>query len=148
MSGWLRVAVLWTLAAGVACSRPTPLQQMLDGLEDAVEDRSAEAVAEYLAADLQAQNGMSRPMALAELKRYFFAYQSLDVSFSEVQPEGEPPSKVSVRVDMSGKAKQIGGLAGMLPELAAYRFDLDLASKDGRLLVSGARWERVDRVGQ
>jgi len=94
------------------------------------------------------QNGMSRAAIQDELRRYFFAYESLDVSFSDVAAEGEPPRKVSVRVDMSGKAKQIGGLSGMLPDVAAYRFDLDLAPVDGKLLVSGAAWERVDRVGQ
>jgi hypothetical protein len=83
-----------------------------------------------------------------ELQRYFFGYESLDVTFSDVAPDGEPPQKVSVRVDMSGKPKQIGGLAGLLPDMAAYRFDLDLAEKDGTLRVAGAAWERVDRVGQ
>lgn len=142
----LVLSLLGLLAAG--CSPKTPLEKLLADLETGIEDRDAAAVAARLVPEFQAENGMRPPMVAEELKRYFFAYESLDVLFSEVAPEGEPPRKISVRVDVSGKPKQIGGLAGMVPDLAAYRFDLDLASREGRLLVSGARWERVDRVAQ
>ena len=143
----MKAAVLVALAAAtLACSPKSPLDRLLAGLESAVEDRDAAAVVSHLAPEFKAANGMAAGQVAQELRQYFFAYESLDVMFSEITPEGEPPARVAVRVDMSGKAKQVGPLAGVAPDLAAYRFDLDLVSRDGRLLVSSAKWERVDRT--
>lgn len=142
-----RAAVVLSALTIAGCSSKSPLDRLLADLESRIEDRDAAAVVELLAPEFQAQNGMKPAMVVEELKRYFFAYESLDVQLSEVAPEGDPPRRVSVRVDMSGKPKQIGGLAGMVPDLAAYRFDLDLVPKDDALRISGARWERVDRTG-
>jgi hypothetical protein len=143
-----RIVLSALLAASLACSSRSPVERLLAGLETEIEERDAAGVAEYLAPEFKAENGMTPPTVAFELKRYFLAYGSLDVSFSEAVPEGDPPRKLSVRVDMSGKPRQIGGLAGMLPDLAAYSFELDLVSRDGKLLVAGATWKRVDRVGQ
>jgi hypothetical protein len=145
---WTRIVLVSMLATAAACSRTTPLDRLLAGLENTIEDRDAVGVAAHLAPEFKAENGMAPAAAVAELKRYFLAYESLDVAFSEATPEGEPPQKLSVRVDMSGKLRPIGGLAGMLPDVAAYRFDLDLVARDGKLLIAAARWQRVDRVGQ
>jgi hypothetical protein len=143
-----RLIVVLLLAATAACSRQTALERLLAGLEDGIEARDTDGVAAHLAPEFKAENGMTAATVVFELKRYFLAYESLDVAFSEAAPEGDPPQKVSVRADMSGKLRQIGGLAGMLPDVAAYRFDLDLVTRDGKLLITGARWQRVDRVGQ
>lgn len=131
-----------------SCSRKSPLDRLLARLESSIEDRDTAAVVAHLAPEFQAQNGMRPANVAEELRGYFFAYESLDVLISEVVPQGDPPAKVSVRVDMSGKPRQVGPLAGLAPSLAAYRFDLDLVSKQDGLLVAGARWERVDKVGQ
>jgi len=141
------LAALLLVAAAGACARRAPLDVLLAGLEGAIEARDADAVARHLAPEMTTANGMSGKMAISELKRYFLAYKSLDVSLSEIAPEGDPLRKVTVRVDVSGQARQFGGVAGMLPDVAAYRFELDLVAKDGKLLVSGASWQRLDRAG-
>ena len=138
----LALLAVWSASS---CAAKSPLDRLLHDLEARVEDRNAEAVVELLAPDFKAENGMSRAEVQGELKRYFFAYESLDVSLSEIAPSGAPPTHVSLRVDMEGKVRQVGGLGDLMPGLSAWSFDFDLVTKDGRLLVSAARWTRIDR---
>jgi hypothetical protein len=128
---------------GAACARRPPLEQLFVDLEREIEKRDAAAVLDHLAPEFRTESGTTRAQVADDLKRYFFAYESLDVAFSELTPHA--PLAISVRVDMSGRPKQIGGLAGLFPEVAAYRFDLDLVERDGKLLVAGGRWEPIDR---
>ena len=143
-----RLVVLAAVLALAACARKPPLERLLTDLEAKIEARDAAGAAAHLAPEFVAENGMGHAAAADELKRYFFAYESLDVVFSVISSEGDPPRTASLRVDMSGRAKKIGGLAGLFPEIAAYRFDLDLVFRDGRLLVAGGRWEPVDRTAR
>jgi hypothetical protein len=133
------------LAVVVGCRKETdPIRLLLNELEEAAEARDAEAVLKRLAPDFRGQNGLSRSDAGAELRRYFFGYEKIDVTFSDVlvEPDGNT-ARVRLRVDFSGKPKDIGGLEGLLPALSAYRFALDLKRGDD-WLVGGATWERLD----
>jgi hypothetical protein len=43
-------------------------------------------------------------------------------------------------VDFTGKPKEIGGLAGLLPSAAVYEFELELAGEGKSLEVVRASW--------
>jgi len=134
------------LAVGVVtCAKKPPLEQLLADLEAAVEARDVGAVTSLLAPNFQAQDGVTAVRVPEELRRYFFAYESIDATVSEVMPTGTPPTSVSLRADLAGKPKSIGALGALLPALSAFRFELDLAPRDGRLVITSARWERLDR---
>jgi hypothetical protein len=141
------VALGLTLLALVAgCRKETdPIRLLLNDLEEAAEVRDAEAVLKRLAPDFRGQNGLSRADAGAELRRYFFGYEKIDVTFSEIviEPAGST-ARVRLRVDFSGKPKNVGGLEGLLPALSAYRFGLELKRSGDVWLVTGATWERLD----
>ena len=130
----------------VSCRKETdPIRLLLNDLEEAAEARDAEAVLKRVAPDFQGQNGLSRADAGAELRRYFFGYEKIDVTLSDVvvEPAGNL-AHVRLRIDFSGKPKNVGGLEGLLPALSAYRFGLDLKSDGNAWLIAAATWERID----
>jgi hypothetical protein len=140
------VLTLGALALALACRKETdPIRLLLDDLTEAAEDRDAEAVLERLAPDFQGQNGLRRVDAGAELKRYFFAYEKIDVTLADVavEPAGDV-TRVRLRAELSGKPKDIGGLQGLLPALSAYRFELDVKPGGKAWVVTRASWERLD----
>lgn len=132
--------------ATLACSRERdPVKALLGEIEEAAEARDAEAVLKRLATEFQGQGGLRRVDAGAELRRYFFAYEKIDVTLSDVVAEKEGENtRLRLRADFSGKPKNIGGLEGWLPALSAYRFELTLVGSGSRLLVARASWDRLD----
>ena len=139
----LAAVSLLVAALAAACSRPSadPVQALLGELEAAAEARDAERFAERLAPTFRGAHDLGRPDALALLRRYFAAYESvaIDVYGVEVEREGTT-ARVQCVVDFSGRARQAFGLAGLLPPSAVYRFDLDVADEDGAWRVRGAKW--------
>jgi hypothetical protein len=115
------------------------VQALLDDMAGAAEARDASGVVDRLAGDFQGTGGMRRAEAAAMLKRYFAGYESVGVKVYDVQAEGR--ERLRLRVDFTGRPKQMGGLAGLLPSSATYRFDLELASEGERLVVSRGSWE-------
>jgi len=141
-----RCFLLALLAIVAGCRKETdPIRLLLNELEEAAEARDAEAVLKRLAPDFHGQNGLARADAGAELRRYFFGYEKIDLTFSDVvvEPAGNT-ARVRLRIDFSGKPKDVGGLQGLLPAISAYRFALDLKSSGEVWLVGGATWERLD----
>jgi hypothetical protein len=140
---WLPLASfapLALVATLLGCGSPKdPVQALLDDVVEAAEARDAGRVVERLAEGFQGSGGMGRAEARATLQRYFAAYESVVVTVYDVQAEGR--QRVRFRVDFSGRPKQIGGLAGLLPSAAAYAFDLELASEGGRLAIARGSWE-------
>lgn len=122
-----------------------PVRQALDRLVAAAKDRDAGGFVESLALDFQAADGSGRADAEATVRRYFAAYESLDVRISDVSVErAADAARVRFRADLSGKPRNIGGLDGLLPATSAYRFDLRLSpGEGGRWLVSWASWENA-----
>jgi len=89
----------------------------------------------------------SRPPAdpaaalLAQLRRYFAAYDSVAIEVYGVETEREGTSaRVRCVVEFSGKARQAFGLEGLLPPSAVYRFDVDAVDEGGVWRVRGATW--------
>ena len=139
----LAAACLLVTALVPACSRPPadPVAELLAELEAAAEARDAGRFVERLAPAFRGAHGLGRPEALAELKRYFAAYESVAIDIYGVEAEREGGSaRVQCVVEFSGRARQAFGLEGLLPPSAAYRFDMDVAGEDGTWRVQGATW--------
>ena len=139
------VAVLALLAASAwGCGeKKDPVRQSLDRLVSAAKARNAGEFVASLAPDFQAADGTGRADAEAMLRRYFAAYERLDVRISDVTIErAAGAARVRFRADLSGKARSVGGLDGMLPSTSVYKFDLRLTpGEGGRWLVAWASWE-------
>ena len=139
----LAAASLLVIALVSACSRTPadPVAALLVELEAAAEARDAARFVERLAPAFRGAHGLGRPEVLAQLKRYFAAYESVAIDVYGVETERDGASaRVQCVVDFSGKARQAFGLEGLLPPSAVYRFDLDLAEADGEWRVRGATW--------
>src|SRR5512143_2839244 len=139
----LAATTLLVLALAPACSRPRadPVEALLAELEAAAEERDADRFGQRLSAAFRSADGLDRPEAIAQLRRYFAAYESvaLDVYGVEAGRDGAR-ARVRCVVDFSGEARQALGPGGLLPPSAAYRFELDAADEDGVWRVRAASW--------
>jgi hypothetical protein len=144
-----RVAFLLAAALLSGCSRAPkdPVAALLAELEAAAEARDAERFARRLAPAFHGAHDLGRPEALAQLKRYLAAYESvaIDVQGVETGRDG-PAAHVRCVVEFSGQARKAFGLEGLMPPSAVYRFELDVADEGGLWLVRGATWEPVEPV--
>jgi hypothetical protein len=146
---WPAGVLLGIVAIG-SCSRAPsdPVAVLLAELESAAEARDAERFGERLAPAFQGAHGLSRAEAIAQLKRYFAAYESvaIDVYGVEVDRSGTA-ARVRCVVEFSGRARRAFGLDGLLPPETAYRFELDVADEVGTWRVRGATWEAAEAPG-
>ncbi len=139
----LVATTLLVLALTPACSRPPadPAAALLAELEAAAEERDAERFGERLSPGFRGADGLGRPEALAQLRRYFAAYDSVAIEVYGVETEREGTSaRVRCVVEFSGKARQTFGLEGLLPPSAVYRFDMDAVDEGGVWRVREATW--------
>jgi hypothetical protein len=134
-------------ALASSCSRAPadPIAGLLAELEAAAEARDAERFAARLSPGFRGMHSIGRPEALAQLKRYFAAYESvaIDVHGVEIERDGTAASVACV-VEFSGQAQSAFGLEGLLPPSAAYRFRLEVADAAGEPRVEGALWEPAE----
>ncbi len=143
-------ALRWLCLAGLilvtGCgSGSDPVRGTIDEMVRAAEKRDTASVMDRLAQDFQAADGSGRADAEATLRRYFAAYERLDVRISDVTIErAAGAARARFRAELSGKPRQIAGLDGWLPRSASYRFDLRLSpDSGGRWLVTSAGWEEA-----
>jgi hypothetical protein len=137
---------LVAILVGAACGeKGDPARRTIDEIVAAAEKRDAAAIVERLAPDFQAADGSGRADAEMTLRRYLAAYERLGVRISDFQIErAAGAARARFRADLTGTARKIGGLEGILPQSSTYRFDLRLApaSDGGRWLVTWAGWEQ------
>ena len=128
-----------------ACgARKDPVLALLDDLEAAAEDKDAEAIRDHLAEDFGGQGGIGRAEAYAQMRRYFAAYETIGLDVYDVSVRrGEGGADVTFRVELSGRARSIGGLDGLLPPGALYRFDLHVVERPGGWKIQRAGWEET-----
>lgn len=133
------------LVAGAGCGKKKdPVLALVDALEAAAEDRSADRFRDLLTEDFHGQGGISRAEATAELRRYFAAYEKVSIEVYDLSVQrGDGSADVSFRVEFTGEALKIGGLGGLLPPGASYRFDLHVVERAGAWKVQRAAWESV-----
>jgi hypothetical protein len=136
-------AALLVLALTPGCSRKPadPVAALLAELEAAAEERDAARLGERLSPDFRSADGLGRPEAIAQLRRYFAAYESVGIEVYGVETEREGASaRARCVVEFSGRARQAFGLGGLVPPSAVYRFELDAAEEGGEWRVRGATW--------
>ena len=139
------VALLLALAMGCSRAPADPIEALLAELEAAAEARDAERFGERLAPAFQGGSGLGRPEALAQLKRYFAAYESVGIEVYGVESDRDGrAARVRCVVEFSGEARKAFGLEGLLPPSAVYRFDLDVAQEGGSWKVRAATWEQAE----
>ena len=139
-----------TFVALTACgAKKDPVQALMDDLEAAVEERNADAIRERLAEDFRGQGGVNRAEAVSMIRRYLAGYEKVDVEVYDLQVQrGDGSADATFRVEFSGHARSIGGLDGLLPPGAAYRFDLHVVEQAGAWKVQRAGWEALATPGE
>jgi len=145
---WQALVLLLVLPAA-ACERQSsdPVVRALDAVEAAAEERDAQAVLKMLAPDFKGPGNLNRTAVASQLRRYFLAYEGLDVERADLEVEhGDAAARARFRVVFSGRPRQIGSLADVLPSSAVYRFDVGLRpdSEQDVWLISDATWEHLE----
>jgi hypothetical protein len=143
----VRILLALGLALAAGCSRAPadPVEALLAELEAAAEARDAERFVERLAPAFQGGPRLDRLETLAQLERYFAAYESVAIEVYGVESERKGgAARVRCVVEFSGAARRAFGLEGLLPPSAVYRFDLDVAEAQGTWHVRGATWEPAE----
>jgi hypothetical protein len=131
----------WAGCAAACAASRDPVHALLEDMRSAAEARDAGRLASHLSPQFQGSGAMSRDEARATLQRYFAAYESIEVGLDDIQAEGE--NSVRFLVAFSGRPRKLGGLAGLIPTAAHYRFELTLAREADALAVAAGTWEPV-----
>jgi len=114
----------------------------LDSVVDAADARDAGDVMEHLSAEYNDEGG-GRAQVEQNLRRYFFAYQNVNVTLRNVDIQRSGHSATATFIaDFQGNPKQIGGFDQLLPSAAQYRFTVWLADEGGTWRIVSAHWER------
>ncbi len=150
--GPVRLAFGLVLAAALAasaCGRPKdPVAALLGDLEAAAEDRSAEGIRDRLTEDFRGADGVDRAGAYAEMRRYFAGYESVRIDVYDVKAvRDDAGADVHLRVDFTGSARRIGGLAAVLPPSASYVFELRAVPSGDAWKVQRAAWTAAEVPG-
>jgi hypothetical protein len=104
---------------------------------------------ENVASDFQAPDGPGRAEVESTVRRLFAAYEVLDVELSEVTIERSEnaagPALARFTAKMTGKPRNVAGLAGFLPSASTWRFEARLApdANGRRWKIAWARWVQV-----
>lgn len=138
------VAAAALLAAAACGPRVDPSTAAVRSLVRAANRRDAGAITALLAPDFRGPDGMNRGDLDAELRRLFAAYASVDATVSDLSIERFPEfDLVRFLAAFRGSAREIGGLAGMLPSRGRYRMELRLARDGEKRTVTQAVWDEV-----
>jgi hypothetical protein len=131
----------------LSCRRSDdPVRESLDAMTAAARSRDASAFFERVAADFQGGEGMSRAEAQATLRRYFAAYEILDVTLSDVTIErSEGAALARFTAHLSGQPRKLGGLDALLPSASTYRFEVRFVPENGRWKAAWATWSPAER---
>src|SRR5262249_27332240 len=119
-----------------------PVRECLDAMVRAAHERDAAALFKRVGQGFQSGEGSSRADALALVRRYFAAYEILDVSLQNLNVErSENAARARFTAVLSGQPRRIGGLDGLVPRSSSYEFDVRLAPEDGKWRVQWAQWK-------
>jgi len=138
-------ATLVLLAA--ACGKSSdPVRDCLDGVARAAHNRDSGALFDRVTADFQSGEGSSRADAESLVRRYFAAYEILDVTISGLSIErSENAARARFRVQLAGQPRKLGGLDGLFPRSSVYDFDLRLVPDGSEWKVAWASWQPAER---
>jgi hypothetical protein len=141
----MRRAFVFALFLLFACRESDPIAAKVDAIADAAEDRDVSDVMSHLSANFDGNRGEIE----GYLKRYFFAYQSFDVSVLDLRSQvSGDEAWATFRVNMIGVPKTLGGIDQYMPRSASYRFEVSLRDEGGEWKVVSARWEDLAAPGR
>lgn len=144
----LPLVLLLGQAASACRSAPSdPVQALLERAVAAAEERDVEALGTCLDPAFRGGERLDRGASLDEARRWFFTYQSLDLELADLAIErpAEGQARASFRVVMSGRPKEIGGLADVVPRSAVYAFEVEMATgADGQWRFTKADWRDAE----
>jgi hypothetical protein len=127
----------------LACAARDPVTRTVHEVAEAAEDRDAAAVVAFLDASYKDANG-GRAEAEQSLRRYFFAYRSVDVAVRDLETRRTGSTAAArFRVDFSGVPKTVGGIDQFLPRSASYLFDVFLVEQNGEWKFTSAHWQQI-----
>lgn len=137
----MRRAIVLAFLLLFACRESEdPVVRTIDAIAEAAEDRDVEDVMQYVSTAYEGNRGEIE----ASLRRYFFAYQSFDLSISNLENHRSGDEAwTTFRVKMIGVPKTVGGIDQYLPRAADYRFEVSLREEGGAWRVVSARWEEL-----
>jgi hypothetical protein len=141
---WLAAGLAGLVWAACAGRSADPARALVEDMAAAVEARDADRVLALLASDFQGQGRLSKPDVAASLRRYFAAYESIDLEVFDVA--GEPAEgriDIRTRVGFSGQGQKAFGLDALLPPSAVYAFEVEARDEGGTWRVARARWEAL-----
>jgi len=139
-------ALVFALALGGCRGQPDPVLALVDSLRAAAEDRDAQAIADRFSDDFKGNGSVDKAEAVATLRRYFAAYESVRLAVYDVSVSRRTDTEADVgfRAEFNGAARRIGGLDGFLPPSAVERFDLRLARRGPDWKVVAADWRPIE----
>ncbi len=131
------------LLPALACRHGSdPIRATLDRVVKAAQARDSRAVVENLTGDYRDAEGQTSADVAATLRRYFAAYEIIDVRLSDVEIDRAPEAaRVTFRAGFSGQPRKLGGLDRFLPSASTYRFELRLVPEGNRWKVAWASWQ-------
>jgi hypothetical protein len=134
------------LLANAGCRRAgDPVRESVDAMAAAARARDAGRLFARVTPDFQGSDGTGRAEAEALVRRYFAAYEILDVSLSNVAIErSESAALARFTANLSGQPRKLGGLEGLLPSSSSYRFEVRFVPEAGRWKAAWASWSRAD----
>jgi hypothetical protein len=139
----VRKAAICLLLLFVSCREKDPIAHLIGEVTDAAEKRDASAVIEHLSSTYSDANGGRRDVELA-LKRYFFAYKSIDITVQQLETSHSASAgQASFRVLFLSAPKSIGGMDQFLPRSASYLFDVWLVKEKGDWKIATAQWREA-----
>jgi hypothetical protein len=139
----VRKTAIFLLLLFLSCREKDPIASTIGQIADAAEERDASAVLEHLSSTYSDANGGRREVELA-LKRYFFAYNSIDITVHQLETSHTASTgRATFRVIFLGSPKSIGGMDQFLPSSANYLFDVWLVKEDGDWKIVTAQWREA-----
>ncbi len=121
-----------------------PVRAALFEVADATERTDADAVLAHISDSFTGPGGEGKEQVAAELKRYFFAYESLGVTLSDIVLEkGRDRARAFFNAELTGNPRQIGGLDGLLPRSSKWKFEVTLVLEGKAWRISTGKWERL-----
>lgn len=138
------MVLLLGVTGGCRARDTDPVRAAVDDLARAARGRDAGAVADLLAPDFAAADGSPRAEVAGMLRRYFAAYEKLDVDVKGLEIErSEGAALVRFQANLSGKPAKIGGLEGLIPASSSWKIEARLVPVEGKWRVAWTSWTQA-----
>ncbi len=141
-----RWPLAWSLLAVLtACGSADPsseLQQLIEEMEIAAEERETGYFRELLSDRYTDARGYDRERMLDIIRGYFLTHQSIEIvtRIESIALKGNDATEISLLAGLLGRRAGAALLSGFDGRL--YAIELELVAESGDWQLIGARWER------